>query len=263
MCHIPGVLAAPKAELWPFWQPQEIKQTSDKPLSVADWQAFLDTYVSPDAQGVNRVAYGDVSKEDKQTLQRHLNALAELDPREWSEAEQQAFWINTYNIAVVNLVLDHYPLDSIKDIRLSFKSLFNAGPWEDKILVVAGKKLSLNDIEHRILRPIWKDARFHFALNCASIGCPNLAKEVYRAESLDEQLERAKREFLSSSRAFSVSGESYRLSSIFNWYWQDFAPEKKQLWRYFQGQGLIEKPVESFSYDYDWDLNVHVSTEGK
>ncbi|MBB6523734.1 DUF547 domain-containing protein [Pseudoteredinibacter isoporae] len=250
-----GTTAAPKAELWPFWQPKAVVDTAHAQPSMDAWQAFLNTYVSPDADGVNRVAYGEVTQDDKDRLRKQLDALAGLDPREWPELEQQAFWINTYNMAVVNLVLNHYPLESIKDIRLSFKSLFNAGPWEDKVLVVAGEKLSLNDIEHRILRPIWNDARFHFALNCASIGCPNLSAEVYRADTLDAQLEQAQSEFLQSSRAFAESGDGYRVSSIFNWYWQDFAPEKKQLWRYFQKQGLIDREVERFRYDYDWRLN--------
>lgn len=258
-----GATAAPKAELWPFWQPQKsTESTQDKP-SLEAWQAFLNAYVASDSDGVNRVAYGQVSQEDKEALQQHLDSLAEVDPRNWPEVEQQTFWINTYNMAVVNLVLNHYPLESIKDIRLSFKSLFNAGPWEDKILRVAGKKLSLNDIEHRILRPIWKDARFHFALNCASIGCPNLSGQVYRAETLNAQLAQAESEFLQSPRAFEALDGAYRLSSIFDWYWQDFAPEKKQLWRYFQEQGLLDQEVKRFSYDYDWRLNDGTAIDGK
>lgn len=251
-----SLYAAPKAELWPFWQEAPSGAAADSALpGFESWQSFLDQYVKRDVEGLHRVAYADVGKQQRKILRDHLDGFSDVDPRSWSDPEQQAFWINVYNMSVVNLALDHYPVDSIKDIRLSFKSLFNGGPWEDKLIEVAGKKLSLNDIEHRILRPIWKDSRFHFALNCASIGCPNLALEVYKPEVLDQQLNQARNDFLQSKRAFEANEEGVRLSSIFKWYWQDFAPDEALLWRYFETHGLLTQEVKRFSFDYDWRLN--------
>jgi Protein of unknown function, DUF547 len=91
----------------------------------------------------------------------------------YHQQEQQAFWINLYNARTVSAVLAHYPVASLRDIRLS--GLFSTGPWHAKLVTIEGEKVSLDDIEHRIVRPLWKDNRLHDALNCASLGCPNLA----------------------------------------------------------------------------------------
>ncbi|WP_261841964.1 DUF547 domain-containing protein [Aliamphritea ceti] len=257
-----NVQAAPKAELWAFWQPTSGTVQSAVP-QFQTWQRFLDTYVKDYADGLNRVDYASVTATDKQQLKQLLNEISAIDPRGWSPAEQKTFWINTYNLAVVSLVLDHYPLESIRDIRLSFKSLFNGGPWEDKYLTVAGQELSLNDIEHRILRPIWPDRRLHFALNCASIGCPNLATDIYQPESLEQQLDAAEQDFLNNNRAvfWQPRSKTLQLSSIFDWYQIDFAGNEVQLLNYLQQQGavnheILNDPQLKVSYDYDWNLNI-------
>lgn len=257
-----NVQAAPKAELWAFWQPTSGTVQSAVP-QFQTWQRFLDTYVKDYADGLNRVDYASVTATDKQQLKQLLNEISAIDPRGWSPAEQKTFWINTYNLAVVSLVLDHYPLESIRDIRLSFKSLFNGGPWEDKYLTVAGQELSLNDIEHRILRPIWPDRRLHFALNCASVGCPNLATDIYQPESLEQQLDAAEQDFLNNNRAvfWQPRSKTLQLSSIFDWYQIDFAGNEVQLLNYLQQQGavnheILNDPQLKVSYDYDWNLNI-------
>ncbi len=253
--------AAPKAELWPVWQPVTRAERSELP-DFKIWQSFLDRYVKPYEDGLNRVDYARVTAADKQQLKNLLAGLANTDPRGWGPATQKTFWINTYNLAVVSLVLDHYPLESIRDIRLSFKSLFNGGPWEDKYLTVAGEALSLNDIEHRILRPIWPDRRLHFALNCASVGCPNLATQIYKTETLDQQLDAAEQDFLKNNRAvfWQPRENTLQLSSIFDWYQVDFARNENQLLSYLQQQGVLstevlQNPDLKISYDYNWNLN--------
>ena len=257
-----SVQAAPKAELWPFWQ--QASDTTPTPVpNFQIWQRFLNTYVQDYADGLNRVNYASVTAADKQQLQTLLKQISTIDPRGWSPAEQKTFWINTYNLTVVSLVLDHYPLDSIRDIRLSFKSLLNGGPWEDKYLTIAGQELSLNDIEHRILRPIWPDRRLHFALNCASVGCPNLATDIYKPETLEQQLDAAEKDFLNNNRAvlWQPGSKTLLLSSIFDWYQVDFADNETQLLNYLQRQGAINSeilntPKLKVSYDYDWNLNI-------
>ena len=255
------VQAAPKAELWPYWQPAATAERSPIP-DFSPWENFLSKYVRSYADGLNRVDYASVTPADKAQLKALLKQLSSTDPRGWGPATQKTFWINTYNLAVVSLVLNHYPLDSIRDIRLSFSSLFNGGPWEDKTLSVAGQELSLNDIEHRILRPIWPDRRLHFALNCASVGCPNLATEIYRVETLEQQLDAAEQDFLRNNRAvfWQPRSNTLQLSSIFDWYQVDFASNENQLLDYLQQQGAISPEIRStpdlkISYDYNWNLN--------
>lgn len=108
-----------------------------------------------------------MSLASKQQLKRYIQQMASLDPRDYKKQEQFAYWVNLYNALTVQLVLDNYPTSSIKKLG---KGFFSFGPWDDDIIRVAGKKLTLNDIEHRILRPIWRDKRIHYVVNCASLG---------------------------------------------------------------------------------------------
>ena len=253
--------AAPKAELWPFWLPNHQAAISAYP-QFQIWQNFLDKYLQKSSDGINKVAYAAVTEADQRTLKNLLQQISNTDPRRWPDNKQKAFWINTYNLTVVSLVLDYYPVESIKDIRPSFSSLFNAGPWEDKYIKVIGQELSLNDIEHRILRPVWPDHRLHFALNCASIGCPNLATDIYQPDTLETQLNAAEDDFLQHNRAVFWQAESgaLQLSSIFDWYQQDFAGNETQLLEYLRREAalspaVINHPKLKIRYAYDWNLN--------
>ena len=109
--------------------------------------------------------------------------------------EQCAYWINLYNALTLEVVLDHYPVDSIRDIDIS-PGLFSQGPWGKKLITVEGEQVSLNDIEHRILRPIWRDPRIHYAINCASLGCPNLQPRPFTGRTLDHALDLAAMRFV-------------------------------------------------------------------
>ena len=134
---------------------------------------------------MNRLRYGDVTKTDKGALDGYIARLEKLPISAHGRNAQKAYWINLYNALTVKVVLDHFPVKSIKDISLSsglFGGLFGGGPWEAKLATVEGEKVSLDDIEHRILRPIWRDNRVHYAVNCASIGCPNLQAEPFTAD---------------------------------------------------------------------------------
>ncbi len=165
------VAAAPKAELWPMWEQSDESNTAE--IDHSAWQSFLDRYLDTQSgDGVYLVRYGAVSATDRQTLDTYITDLQASDPRYYSKAEQKAYWINLYNAATVQLVLNHPTKKSILRMGDGF---FKIGPWNEPLLTVAGEEVTLNDIEHRILRPIWQDHRIHFAVNCASLGCPNLA----------------------------------------------------------------------------------------
>ncbi len=144
--------------------------------------------------------------------------------REWSREQRMAFWINAYNAFTLCLITDHYPIQSgwlTLHPRNSIRQI--DGAWTNRRWRAAGKTVSLDDIEHVILRPTFRDARIHFALNCASVSCPPLAAEPYRPETLGEQLDAAARRYLGSREGLQVDSTTLRVSSIFKWYGGDFA----------------------------------------
>ena len=254
----PLAVAAPSAELWPIWDRSNESNTAT--IDHTAWQKLLQQYLKNNhPSGVNRFDYGGVSEADAELLENYLQSLQDLDPREYSKAEQKAYWINFYNALTIQVILNEYP---VKSILKTGEKFFSIGPWNDELVEVAGEELTLNDIEHRILRPIWKDARLHFAVNCASIGCPNLQQQVFTAANTEEMLDRAAQEYLSHSRGaqFDRKGRLV-LSEIFDWYGVDFGPDEKSVIKaisQYAPEALAAKMRNhkgKVKYDYDWDLN--------
>jgi hypothetical protein len=249
--------AAPKAELQAYWDQSD--PGNGAAIDHSAWQGLLDRYLDTHhASGVNRFAYAAVSGADRAALDAYLAGLQALDPRRYARPEQEAYWINLYNALTVRQVLAHYPVASIRDIG---GSLFSRGPWDDPIARVAGRELSLNDIEHGILRPIWRDPRIHYAVNCASIGCPNLADRAYTRDHLEALLERGAREYVNHPRGADWRDGRMRVSSLYDWYQDDFGGTETgvvgHLLRYARA-GLAERlrgDAGPLAYDYDWSLN--------
>lgn len=159
---------APQAELWARWQAHD-----DASAAVIDhgaWNRFLHDYVGVGADGIARIPYARVATADRDALAADLPRLSKLPISRYSRREQFAFWVDLYNELTVKVVLDHYPVASIMQIGIS-PGLFSFGPWGRKLITIEGEPLSLDDIEHRILRPIWRDPRIHYAVNCAALGC--------------------------------------------------------------------------------------------
>ncbi|UPQ88358.1 DUF547 domain-containing protein [Vibrio sinaloensis] len=240
--------AAPKSELWPFWQKAD--QSNQATISHQPWQNFLDNYL--ETSGDNTlVRYSDVSKQDKQQLDQYILALAKIDPRLYSLDEQYAYWVNLYNAITVQLIIEAYPIKSITKLG----GLFSFGPWDDEVIQVSGKQLSLNDIEHRILRPIWNDPRTHYAVNCASLGCPNLQSQAFTAENTEQLLETAAKEFINSDKGVLVKANSLRLSSIYDWFIADFGNQQQLVDHINHYRSEPITSVKDANYEYDWDLN--------
>jgi hypothetical protein len=174
--------------------------------------------------------------------------------------EQKAFWINLYNALTVRLILAHYPVRSIRDIDIS-PGWFQNGPWDARVARVEEMEITLNDIEHRILRPIWKDPRVHYAVNCASLGCPNLQAIAFTAKNTEELLEKAARQYINHPRGADIRGEKLILSSIFDWFQADFGNSEKGVLNHLQryADPSLKLQLESFEgairYEYDWRLN--------
>jgi hypothetical protein len=250
-------LFAPKAELWPRWEAHD--PDSHMRVDHRFWDGFLQRYVRSGADGVNRVAYDTVSQTDKAALDAYLDRLAATRVSALRRASQLAYWINFYNALTVRTILAHYPVDSIRDIDIS-PGLFSNGPWGKALTVVAQTPLSLNDIEHRILRPIWRDPRLHYALNCAALGCPNLQRRAFTVENTPALLGDAARAFINNPRGVRVSGDTLTLSSLYVWYAEDFGGGEtgvlEHLKKYAQPD-LLEAldTVTVIENDYNWSLN--------
>lgn len=192
-----------------------------------------------------------MSSSDKTKLKQYISRLEQIDPLDYPKAEQYAYWVNLYNAVTVDLILNAYPIKSITKLG----GLFSFGPWGDDVVAVNGKTLTLNDIEHRILRPIWQDPRTHYAVNCASLGCPNLQSQAFTSDNTEMLLELAAAEYINSDKGVLVNNNQLQLSSIYEWFAVDFG-NQQQLIKHLDKYRT--KPVTytgKISYDYDWSLN--------
>jgi uncharacterized protein DUF547 len=250
---------APKAELWARWQKHD--PANKQKIDHGAWDKFLKQFVvAPHPSGINRVRYQAVTAVDLKGLKSYLQSMQGLAISTYNIAEQKAFWINLYNALTVDVILSRFPVASIRDINIS-PGLFERGPWGAKLLTVEGEKLSLDDIEHRILRPIWKDNRIHYAVNCASLGCPNLQPVAYTAENTDKLLEQGAREFINHPRGVSIQKDRLQVSSIYVWFQGDFGRDAEDLmehWQEYASPALaeaLEKYSGGLNHDYDWRLN--------
>jgi hypothetical protein len=203
-------------------------------------------------------------------LGRYLAQLAATDPATLaSEAERLAFWLNAYNAYTLKLIVDHAPVKSIIEIGtggLVLGSLLKTTAWDIRFATIGGKKYTLNEIEHGIIRRQFKDARVHFALVCASTSCPVLRTEAYEAGALDRQLDEQARLFVRDpiKNRFEITTKTAQLSSIFKWYGSDFGTgERAVLWAVAKyAPEEVRRAVEAepdawkVKYlDYDWSLN--------
>lgn len=227
------------------------------------WDALLARYVRESADGVNRVDYRrwQAASSDRAALTGYIASLEAARPSTLSRDAQVAYWANLYNALTVRVVLDRYPVASIRDIRSEGGGLKGlVGPWQTKVATVEGRRLSLDEIENAILRPAFRDPRVHYALNCVSIGCPNLQREAFRAEALDRQLDAAARAYVNHPRGVRVTPQGLRLSSIYRWYGADFgdaAGLRAHLLRYADPAlaAQLRANPRIAGYGYDWKLN--------
>ncbi len=204
----------------------------------------------------SRVDY-DGFKKDEETLDRYLEILSHSDTAAFSEKEAFAFYINAYNAFTIKLILTKYPgIDSIKDIGGFF-----SGPWDIEFVRLKDKTISLGDIEHKILRPVFKDPRVHFAINCASKSCPPLRNEPYEPDRLDEQLNRQAKDFINADGNIVIKGSTVYISKIFKWFKKDFKNGAIPFIRSHASKPLkakldaAGKDIRIKYQDYDWSLN--------
>lgn len=250
--------AAPKAVLWNLWTNHDAN--SRAVIDHSAWQDFLSEYITDSIEpGVNLVRYSAVTDDDKAKLTAYVDSLEAIDIFQHNRNEQLTYWINLYNAATVELILREYPVSSIRDIRLG--GVFSAGPWDTNLLKVNGHALSLNDIEHRILRPIWNDERLHYAVNCASYSCPNLAREAFLSRKVDAQLNAAASAYINHERGVKFRGSELVLSKIYHWYKEDFGNSKVRLLQHLilhakpELKNKLINHKGKIRYEYHWTLN--------
>ena len=211
-------------------------------LGHSKWTKILQAYVAENGA----VNYKGLQKNPK-PLNAYLNNLAQNAPKDnWSKAEKMAYWINAYNAYTIQLILDNYPTESIKDIR---------DPWGQTFFEIGGKTMSLNTIEHEILRPMG-DPRIHFAIVCASESCPKLLNCAYESKTLTDQLDQAAREFINDSSKNSISESKITISKIFKWFKSDF-PKGDAFINYLNKYSTVKIfPDTNINYKtYNWSLN--------
>lgn len=215
--------------------------------SYEKWDAFLKQYTVKENKQV-LVKYKKIDKEDLRRLLNTFESVAKDSFKMWNDDQKLSFWINAYNAYTIKLIVKNYPVKSIKDIGSFFSS-----PWSKEFISLMGEKLSLDDIEHGIIRKQYKEPRIHFAVNCASLSCPSLMQEAFVAKKLDNQLAKAEEHFLNNKTKNKLEGNILYISKIFDWYGNDFkvfgGPQK-----YFEKKfGFKVQDVDFL--DYDWNLN--------
>jgi hypothetical protein len=221
------------------------------------YDALLKRYV--DSRGL--VNYRAWKADDRQTLTAYLAALSSVNPdRLTARRERLAFWINAYNALTIDAILHFYPVKSIKD---KVSRLFGYNVWDDYPLEVAGRAYSLNDIEHKVLRPMG-EPRIHFAIVCASIGCPKLRTDAYTGARIDAQLDDNARDFFASAQRFRIDRQARTvyLSPILSWFGEDFGGTDEKKLAFVQpfvadgDRAFLGTPGLAIAYlTYDWSLN--------
>ena len=228
-------------------------------VNYAAYDQFLEHYWVMDENGIARLRYNAVSESDQAILVAFVDHLQSTDPDTLDRDERLAYWINLYNAQTIRVVLENYPVDSIRDIK---DGPFSIGPWGRKDLVINGTEISLNDIEHGIIRPAFQEPRIHYALNCAAASCPNLAPQAWKAEGLDAAFDAAERAYLADPRGVHVDEEGRIVASkIFIWFQEDFGENAADVaarlaaiapaptGAAIAARGRIDR------YEYDWSLN--------
>ncbi|MCG7521050.1 DUF547 domain-containing protein [Ruegeria sp. Ofav3-42] len=252
-------LALPAPEALPGQTLTRFATPPGEKVDHRDWDNFLNRYVSTDAQGVNRLAYGQVTQADQARLKEYLADLQAVDPAQLTRNQQLAYWINLYNALTVDVVLDNYPVASIRDIKDGPLSI---GPWNRPLAQVSGETLTLNDIEHRIIRPTFNEPRIHYALNCAAVGCPNLMNRAWRAETLERDFAAAEHDYVNDPRGVWFDNrDGLILSKIYIWFREDFGPNEKAILAYIETvaepelRARLQQTPRVKAYQYDWALN--------
>ncbi len=222
--------------------PETIEEKPIKQPLHKSWDELLKKYVT-NTGAVNYAGF----KQEVNKLNAYLTLLAKNPPSDgWTKAEQLSFWINVYNAATVSLIVDHYPVSSIT-------KLHGGKPWDHPFIKIGSQTYTLNDIEHKIVRPKFKEPRIHFAVNCAAISCPKLLNAAYLPDRLEKQLQHQTELFINNKEKNQLNSTQLKLSKIFEWYQEDFGNLQSFIKKY--STSSIDANASVGYLDYDWGLN--------
>lgn len=244
-------------------------ESSTVKVDHSAWDQILKAHITATPDGLNMFDYGKLKGGDHDKLKAYIKSLEAVDPAKLTRGEQFAFWANMYNAVTIDVVVDNYPVDSIRKISINEgllgflkKSTGFGGPWKAELVTVAGQKLSLDNIEHDIMRKVFKDPRIHYSVNCASIGCPNLNINAFTGENLEAELDKGAVAFVNSDRGFKFgAGGSIQASSIYSWFQVDFGGTEQAVLAHAAKYANDERKAkfaaatDIASFDYDWALN--------
>jgi hypothetical protein len=227
--------------------------------SHAAFDALLARRARNSRDGVVRVDYAGwkASAADRAALTAYIAALSRVNPHSLTRPEQFAFWANLYKAVTIDVVLDNWPVRSIRDIRSGLRP----GPWRRKLATVGGVELTLDDMEHNILRRSWSDPRVHYAVNCASISCPSLPLRAFRGATLGPALDTAARAYVNTPRGVRFDGDVLVVSSIYKWYAADFGGSDARViahLRRYANEPLktrLQAATRIGRDAYDWSIN--------
>jgi len=231
---------------------QQMPDKGCRPPSHKPWDVLLQRHVD----GKGFVSYKGFVK-DSVALNSYLTALSSCPPsKDWGEKERLAYWINAYNAFTVQLIVRHHPVKSIKDIGPRLAVPMVNSVWDVKFIDIGGVGMSLNRIEHEILRKEFNEPRIHFAIVCASHSCPVLSNRAFTAVELERQLEAQAIAFINDPERNRIGRDGLQLSAIFNWFKGDFTKDGTlpDYIRRYAKTSFTDRPKVSF-LDYDWNLN--------
>jgi hypothetical protein len=223
------------------------------PPNHEPWNQLLKAHVS--STGI--VNYKGFIK-DKSKLDTYLKTISTNAPdrRTWSKDEQLAYWINAYNAFTISLIVENYPVKSIKDLGPALKIPLIKDVWHYKFFKIGGKESSLDEIEHSILRKEFEEPRIHFAINCASVSCPPLLNEAFMASKIESQLMKVAKNFINDKSRNKISVNAVEISPIFSWFKGDFTA-KGSIVDFLNKYSSVKisSNAKVSHLDYNWNLN--------
>ncbi len=227
--------------------------SKSQPMTHEDWDSLLKVHITDEGL----VDYKGFES-DRKKLDTYLKKLSAHHPNDknWSKEDQLVYWMNAYNAFTVQLILDNYPLESIKDVVSGPSIAFISSPWDIKFIEIEGAEYDLNNVEHNFLRKRLEEPRIHFGINCASISCPNLPPFAFTADKVYEQLDGLAKVFINDESKNKITTDKIQVSKIFNWFGGDFKKNGTlidYLNRYSENPINADAKVEFL--DYDWNLN--------
>lgn len=221
-------------------------------VSHQAWDELLKKHVSKEGK-VNYKGF----IQNTRKLDAYLSQISENPPKKsWTEAQKLAYWINAYNAFTIKLIINNYPINSIQDLHPTIKIPGISTIWHKEFFKIGGVDENLNDIEHKVLRKEFDEPRIHFAINCASVSCPNLRNEAYSSKKLELQLEDQAKKFVNDYSKNKLEKDRVQLSKLFSWFKKDFTKNTSLIaFLNKYAKQKIDESADVDYLDYDWSLN--------